>query len=178
VAKAIEELQAIWAEQQQKEGQIQAGDIDEANPWLDRTGWARYLDGQMLKQLRICIETPTEDAEGPEATARVIWAAMLGVASKSQNITKQTGHLLRIEAARTDMQSIPSKPLQAYMHESTDLERHVDPYQRILMFFARTQARHEWNSPVYRFSRRQRAAWDALWRAAEGRTHIGRPERI
>jgi hypothetical protein len=46
------------------------------------------------------------------------------------------------------------------------------------MFFARTQAPHEWNSPVYRFSRRQRAAWDALWRAAEGRTHPGRPEPI
>jgi uncharacterized C2H2 Zn-finger protein len=117
VAKAIDEIEAVWNQQQQQEAKIQPGDIDEANPWLDRTGWAVYLDGQTPKQLRICIETPAEDAEGPEATARVIWDAMFGVASKSQSITKQTGHLLRIEAARTDMQSVPSKPLQAYMHE-------------------------------------------------------------
>ena len=178
VAQAIDEIHAIFTQQQQQPAIIQAGAIDEANPWLDRTGWARYLHGQSPKQLRICIETPAEDAEGPEATARVIWDAMFGVASKSQSITKQTGNLLRIEAARTDIQSIPSKPLQAYMHESTELERHVEPYQRILMFFARTQAPHKWNSPIYRFKRRQRMAWDALWRAAEGRTHTGRPEPI
>lgn len=79
---------------------------------------------------------------------------MFGVAHKSQSITKQTGHFLRIEAARTDMHTIPSKPLQAYMHDSTELERHVEPYQRVLMFFARTQAPHVWHSPGYRFSRR------------------------
>lgn len=47
VAKAIEELQGIWAEQQQQEGQIQAGDIDEANPWLDRTGWGRSVSASI-----------------------------------------------------------------------------------------------------------------------------------
>jgi len=167
VAQAIDEMEAIFSQQRQQPTIIQAGEIDEANPWLDRTGWARYLHGQTPKALRICIETPAEDAEGPEATARVIWDAILGVASKSQSITKQTGHLLRIEAARTDMQSIPSKPLQAYMHEHAELERHVEPYQRVLMFFARTQVPHEWESPAYRFNRRQRVAWDALWRAAQ-----------
>ena len=167
VAQAINEIEAILTQQRQQPTMIQAGDIDEANPWLDRTGWARYLHGQTPKALRICVETPADDAEGAEATARVIWDAMLGVASKSQSITKQTGHLLRIEAARTDMQSIPSKPLQAYMHEHAELERHVEPYQRVLMFFARTQVPHEWESPAYRFNRRQRVAWDALWRAAQ-----------
>ncbi|KAJ6126132.1 hypothetical protein N7471_010625 [Penicillium samsonianum] len=73
---------------------------------------------------------------------------------------------VRCEAARTDMQSNHAKPLQAYMHESTELERHVEPYQRILMFFARTQAPHEWNSPIYRFKRRQRM------------THYGGPPRV
>jgi hypothetical protein len=83
---------------------------------------------------------------------------MFGVASKSQSITKQSGHLLRIKAARTNMHSIPSKLLQVYIHKGTELERHIEPYQRILMFFARTQVPHKWDSPVYWFKYRQRAA--------------------
>jgi superfamily II DNA or RNA helicase len=125
------------------------------------------VQGRSPKPLRTCIETPADDAEGVEGTARVIWDAMLRVASKSQSVTRRTGHLVRIEAARTDLQSFPAKPLQAYMHQDAELERHVEPCQRILMFFARTQVPHEWESPPYRFNRRQRAAWEALWRAAQ-----------
>jgi hypothetical protein len=60
------------------------------------------------------------------------------------------------------------------MHQDAELERHVEPCQRILMFFARTQVPHEWESPAYRFNRQQRAAWEALWRAAQD--HRDRPE--
>ncbi|OKP11117.1 hypothetical protein PENSUB_3487 [Penicillium subrubescens] len=162
VAEAVDQLREVFTRKIQLEAEIRPGDIDEANPWLDRTGWAAYLRGRKSKELRICIESPKEDAEGDEGTARVIWDAMLGVARKSQSITQRTGHLLRIEAARTDIEKIPSKPLQAYMKADEELERHVDPWRRILMFFARTQVRHDWNSPVYRFSKRQRKAWDAL----------------
>jgi hypothetical protein len=101
---------------------------------------------------------------------------MLGVASESQNITQRTGHLLRIEAARTDMEKIPSKPLQAYMKADDELERHVDLWCRILIFFARAQVQHDWNSPGYRFNKRQREVWDALWHSAK--CHKGRPEPI
>ena len=176
VAEAVDQLREVFARKMQLEKEIQPGAIDEANPWLDRTGWAVYLRGRKPKELRMCIESPKEDAEGDEGTARVIWDAVLGVASKSQNITKRTGHLLRIEAARTDMEKIPSKPLQAYMKADDELERHVDPWRRILMFFARTQVQHDWISPVYRFSKRQREVWDALWHSAE--CHKDRPERI
>lgn len=40
VANAIDEIDAIFTQQQQQPAVIQAGDIDEASPWLDRTGWA------------------------------------------------------------------------------------------------------------------------------------------
>lgn len=50
---------------------------------VDRTGWAVYLCGRKPKELRMCIESPKEDAEADEGTAQVIWDAMLGVASKS-----------------------------------------------------------------------------------------------
>jgi hypothetical protein len=39
---------------------------------------------------------------------------------------------------------------------------HTRPWQQILMFFARTQREHAWKSPAYRFTRRQREAWEAL----------------
>jgi hypothetical protein len=38
VAQAIDDMEAIFTRQQQEERVIQAGDIDECNPWLDRTG--------------------------------------------------------------------------------------------------------------------------------------------
>ncbi|KAI2475473.1 ATP-dependent DNA helicase Q5 [Pyrenophora tritici-repentis] len=37
----------------------------------------------------------------------------------------------------------------------------------MLMFFARTQKEHGWKSPKYRFTRRQREAWEALVEEAE-----------
>ncbi|KAK5004357.1 hypothetical protein LTR28_009028, partial [Elasticomyces elasticus] len=37
----------------------------------------------------------------------------------------------------------------------------------MLMFFARTQREHGWKSPKYRFTRRQREAWEALLEQAE-----------
>ena len=39
---------------------------------------------------------------------------------------------------------------------------HTRPWQQILMFFARTQREHAWKSLAYRFTRRQREAWEAL----------------
>jgi hypothetical protein len=38
VGQAIDDLEAIFTRQQQEPRVIQAGDIDETNPWLDRTG--------------------------------------------------------------------------------------------------------------------------------------------
>jgi hypothetical protein len=35
------------------------------------------------------------------------------------------------------------------------------------MFFVRTQREHTWKSPQYRFTRRQREAWEALIEQAE-----------
>ncbi|KAJ5609933.1 hypothetical protein N7510_006652 [Penicillium lagena] len=97
---------------------------------------------------------------------RAIWDAMDGVARISQRITKQTGHLIRIEAARTEKDQSPYQPLQAYMDEE-QIQRHVEPWQQIVMFFARTQVEHDWQSPPYRFTPRQRRAWQALWRCAQ-----------
>jgi ferritin len=77
-------------------------------------------------QLLASIKTPAEDAQGPEGAMRAIWEAMDGVARISQRITKQTGHLIRVEAARTEKDQSPYQPLQAYMDEE-QIQRHVEP---------------------------------------------------
>lgn len=107
----------------------------------------------------------TEAQRGAEQGARAIWDAMQELGRTSQQTTAQVGHLNRVEAHRTDFQSMPHQPLQAYMDEESII-RHIQPWQQILMFFARTQVAHEWTSPVYRFTTRQRRAWQALWRLA------------
>jgi hypothetical protein len=80
--------------------------------------------------------------------ARRIWVAIGEVAQISQQITKATGNAIRSEAARTEKDRSPVKPLQAYM-DTTSIQKHVEPWQRVLMFFVRTQAPHDWDSPPY-----------------------------
>jgi hypothetical protein len=67
---------------------IQAGELDEANPWLRRTQWAQYLQGVPVRSLSEAIATPDKYAEGPEGAMRTIWDAMDGVARVSQQITR------------------------------------------------------------------------------------------
>ncbi|KAJ5111689.1 hypothetical protein NUU61_001319 [Penicillium alfredii] len=58
---------------------IQAGEVDEADPWLRRTQWAVYLDEVELDALSAITVPPAEDADGIEATVRAIWYATLPV---------------------------------------------------------------------------------------------------
>jgi hypothetical protein len=119
---------------------IQAGDLDEATPWLNRTGWVRYLQGTPRQPLIESTRRPEGNVEGPERTALVIWQAIERLAHVSQEIAKVYGHLLRIEVVRTTKDESPHKPLLAYL-DATAIKKHVAPWQHILMFFARTQVR-------------------------------------
>jgi hypothetical protein len=55
--------------------------------------------------------------------------------------------------------------------DENSINKHVRPWQQMLIFFARTQREHAWNSPKYRFTRRQREAWEALVEEAERSVH-------
>ena len=184
VHAATQHLEQLYQDAQTGPTMVQAGPLDEANSWLRRTEWPRYLKGAFPNQIPIwiarlnhfvdintgklleCVQAPKEDAQGPEGAARAIWEAMEGVARISQRITKQTGQMIRAEAARLEKDEIPHKPLLAYMDEE-QIQRHVEPWQQILMFFARTQVAHDWRSPRYCFKKRQWQAWQALWRLAQ-----------
>lgn len=125
-------------DQQAHETIIQAGGLDEATPWLNRTGWVRYLQGTPRQPLYDSTQRPAEDATGPEQAALAIWEAMERLAYVSQEIAKVCGHLLRIDIVRTMKDESPQKPLFAYLDPAA-IKKQVAPWQEILMFFARTQ---------------------------------------
>jgi len=158
-------LEDAFTEQQAHQGVIEPGERDEANPWLRRTQWAVYLSGLDPQQLVNCVQRPSEADTDDDRAAAAIWDSMEAVARISQKVCSRAGHTIRIEAVRTEREQTPHTPLQAYMDEE-NIVRHTIPWQQVLMFFVRTQTHHDWVSPHYRFTERQRKAWRALWRLA------------
>jgi hypothetical protein len=51
--------------------------------------------------------------------------------------------------------------------DEESIQRHVYPWQQVLTFFARTQLPHDWKSPGYDFTARQRQKWQRLWAAVQ-----------
>lgn len=148
---------------------IEPGQVNDANPWLRRTRWAEYLQGLSVQPLLESIEAPIEDAFDNEAPIRVIWDTMGSLGSLAQRITKHCGHLIRTEAVRTVLYELPHQPIQSYM-DIESIKRHVLPWQQILMFFARTQREHDWQSPQYQFTSQQVRRWQELWDLASSYT--------
>jgi hypothetical protein len=70
-----------------------------------------------------------------------------------------------VEAIRSEKGQTPHRPLLAYMDEAA-IKKHVQPWQQILAFIARTQAPHNWTSPKYGMTARQRQKWRQLWQLA------------
>lgn len=73
---------------------------------------------------------------------------------------------VRMEAIHTEKHQTRYRPLQPYM-DAKALGNYGRPWQQVLMFFARTQKEHEWESPWYRFTRQQRHTWKELVAQAE-----------
>jgi hypothetical protein len=61
------------------------------------------------------------------------------LARRSQRTVQWCGAGIRVEAARTEAGQTPYRPLQAYMDEAS-IQKHVQPWQQVLAFIARTQA--------------------------------------
>ncbi|KAJ5860055.1 uncharacterized protein N7529_007365 [Penicillium soppii] len=166
-SQVIDQMERAYTERQELPQVIVASQRDETNPWLRRTQWAVYLQGINPHDLVDSVRAPDPESLDPtEQAAYAIWDSMATVARISQLICTKTSHTIRCEAVRTERDRLPHQPLQAYM-DGEAVKRHTVPWQQILMFFTRTQAPHDWASPHYRFSKRQRAAWATLWRLAQ-----------
>jgi superfamily II DNA helicase RecQ len=171
--KIGEQMANTWENiEKRAQNTIQDGERDEVNPWLERTQWLPYLVGIERPDLLACIEEPVTDPdprkeEEAEPVEAAIWAAMDGLARCSQaSVIDRIGVFVRLEAIRTEKHQTRFQPLQPYMDKEA-IVKHTRPWQQMLMFFARTQKEHAWKSPRYRFTRRQREAWEALVEQAE-----------
>lgn len=64
------------------------------------------------------------------------------------------GQAIRMEAVCTQAAELPHQLLLVYI-DATSVWKHVQPWQQILGFFARTQHPQAWQSPMYQFTARQ-----------------------
>ncbi|KAG9382320.1 DUF3505 multi-domain protein [Pyrenophora tritici-repentis] len=149
-ARVGEQMAKAWADiEKRAQTTIQEGERDEVNPWLERTQWLPYLVGMERPDLLACIEEPVAEPDArqeqqAEPVEAAIWAAMDGLARFSQaSIIDRIGVFIRLEAIRTEMHQTRFQPLQPYMDKNAIKE-------------------HGWKSPKYRFTRRQREAWEVL----------------
>jgi hypothetical protein len=162
---------------------FQEGEKDEVNPWVDRTQWLPYLVGTERADLIACVEEPVAEPDPrsdvkSEPIAAAIWVAMAGLTRSSQaSVIERVGIFVRLEVIRTEKHQTQHKPLQPYMDQEAII-KHAQPWQQALMFFARTQKEHTWKSPGYKFTRRQREAWEALIWEAEATAARGAEEEI
>lgn len=171
----LDKIEELYQQHINQPIQIEAGQRDEANPWLRRTQWAVYLSGLNPDDLVQCVQQPDpEDRSEAALTTAAIWDSMAAVARMSQKVSARVGHTIQIEAVRVERDKTPTRPLQAYMVEEA-IVKHSIPWQQVLMFFARTQVPHEWSSPKYSFTRRQQRTWEKLWDEAQAVAQSSRP---
>ena len=115
--------------------------------------------------LRTLVETLLPDNTDPvEQRVRRIWKAIENIVRKSQQTVQHTGQAIRVEAVRFEKKQTPYRPLQAYM-DADSIAKHVQPWQQILAFIARTQVPQKRKCPVYGMTPQQRKKWRRLWQA-------------
>lgn len=167
-ARVNGELNEIWkkaAEIRKKADRIiEEGETDEVNKWVDRTKWNRYLKGYEHEALLDLIEKPEEEEQVEDA----IWTAMAGLAKFCQKtVAHKAGLFVRFEAIRSEKQQTRYVPLMAYQDYKA-IGTYTRPWQRVLMFFARTRkAEARKAAPKYRLTRPQEEAWVQFIREAK-----------
>jgi hypothetical protein len=123
------------------------------------TQWAEYLQGIQAHDLLACVASLEEDPQdATEQRVQVIWDTMEQVAHKSQRTVQHCSQAIWVEAVRSEKGQTPYWLLLAYMDEAA-IQKHVRPWQQILVFIARMQAPHDWISPKYGMTARQRKKW-------------------
>ena len=67
--RLIDEIELAFTEESELPQLIEAGERDDANPWLRRTRWAVYLRGIDPQHLIDCVRAPEVDSSDPTEMA-------------------------------------------------------------------------------------------------------------
>lgn len=159
-ATVNDELDEIWKKageiRKKADRIIEEGETDEVNKWVDRTKWNRYLKGYEHEALLDLIEKPEEEEQVEDA----MWTGMAGLTKFCQKtVAQKAGLFVRFEAIRSEKHQTRYVPLMAYQDYKA-IGTYTRPWQRVLMFFARTRkAESRKAAPKYRFTGQQEEAW-------------------
>lgn len=106
---------------------IRAGEVDEVNPWLRRTGWILYLEGFGSRDVLRCIQEPVvdedvgfrakigdgDDSGSNESVAAAIWQAVEEVARISQDTVSRRRSDVTVRAHPHRVASECASPVRA-----------------------------------------------------------------
>lgn len=110
----------------------------QAPTWYKRVGVGEKLQGRPIASVLSLTKEPEAGAKMTEVAARTIWEAAAGVVRVGEQIIAHSPTCIREEAAQIHQGKTPHRPLKALL--DTDERRpRAEPWQRILMFFVRTQ---------------------------------------
>ncbi|KAG2420420.1 hypothetical protein HFD88_000032 [Aspergillus terreus] len=112
--------------------------------------WTEYLKDIPPADLLRSVEAPNPDTGDPvEQGVLILYYTVDQLARKSQRTVTHCG-----------------QPLLAYI-DANSVRKHVQPWQQILEFFARTQHPQAWKCPAYQFTARQQQKWARLWQLVQ-----------
>ncbi|KAF7174625.1 hypothetical protein CNMCM5623_008639 [Aspergillus felis] len=120
---AVDEVMQAWEQAQARakaDQAIVASQLTDANPWLQMTQWAEYLQGIQAHDLLACVAAPEEDP----------------IDATEQRV-QQYGQAIQVEAIQSEKGQTPYQPLLAYMEEAA-IKKHMQLWQQILAFIAWT----------------------------------------
>lgn len=169
VTGPVDDLQAIWDQQTAKcadaERAIEvANEKKEPNPWVERTGWARHLEGLAPIRLRDTIR-PVEENEPALAFILASFTRVIHSARQTAH-PKRVGLAILFEAERREVHSKPDKPLDNRLEETT-WAQYQSTFRKLLRYLIRVE---EWDNdlqPPYRLTTKQGNLLDAFCEAAE-----------
>ena len=139
--QAIDAVVQAWeqAEAARRQAPVEPTQLHDANPWLRMTQWTEYLKEIPPDDLLRSVEAPNPDTADPvEQGVLILYHTVDQLARKSQRTVMHCGQAIRMEAVRTQAGELPHQPLLAYM-DANSVRKHVQPWQQMLGFFARTQ---------------------------------------
>ncbi|EED17271.1 hypothetical protein TSTA_023250 [Talaromyces stipitatus ATCC 10500] len=139
-----EQANAKFAEFEKKlVEKIAQGHVDEANPWLRRTGWLPYLKPFTFHALQAFIEAPEPPSEdenqstaipdtktAEKCAAWAVWSAMGEVGRLSQLSVLHMGVFVRMEAICSERNQTRYQPLEAYQDANAVTDRVFRPGER------------------------------------------------
>lgn len=144
-------------------GIINAAVEGEISPWLNRTGWTRFLVGLNRDELQTSMNEPDEREALTEAK---IWKAVLSLLQTCEDTSTKSAFVARKRILQTEPDNRSTLPIEPYQNSSS-LRKSSRLWQQIVLFFVRLVRPHTWKSPEIVLSEKQRCLLQDMWQKAQ-----------